>query len=288
MLKPPSFIKQISLKFFRWIGELSTHLVLCFFCIIALFPIGLVIMNSFKTRKAIFGEPFSLPLKDVFTTIGYTNVLNHSNFPRYFYNSMVVSLASMFLILLLGSMVAFALSEYKFPGNAFITLYLMAGIMIPMRLGTVSIMRIILGMGLINTLTALIVVNVASGLPVAVFILQQFMRQVPKEMKDAARIDGASEYRIYTLILPLVKPAIATVAVYSIIPIWNDLWFPLILAPSEATKTLTLGAQQFIGQYIVDWNSVLSSLTLAIVPILVLYILFSRQLIGGLTQGALK
>jgi len=275
-------------KITRTIGNVGTHIILCFFSLLALFPIYLVVMNSFKTRKAIFGQPFALPFSNLFTTIGYNKVLTHSNFPLYFYNSMVVSLVSMFLILLFGSMVAFALSEYQFRGNALVGLYLMAGIMIPMRLGTVSIMRIIQSMGLINTLTALIVVNVASGLPVAVFILQQFMRQVPVEMKDAARIDGASEYRIFTLVLPLVKPAIATVAVYSIIPIWNDLWFPLILAPSEATKTLTLGAQQFIGQYIVDWNSVLSSLTLAILPVLILYILFSRQLIGGLTQGSIK
>lgn len=275
-------------KITRRLGSVASHLVLCFFSLLALFPIYLVVMNSFKTRKAIFGQPFSLPFNDFFTLIGYDKVLSHSNFPLYFYNSMVVSLASMFFILLFSSMVAFALSEYKFPGNTFLGLYLMAGVMIPIRLGTVSIMRIVQSMGLINSLTALIIVNVASGLPVAVFILQQFMRQVPVEMKDAARIDGASEYRIYTLVLPLVKPAIATVAVYSIIPIWNDLWFPLILAPSEATKTLTLGAQQFIGQYIIDWNSVLSSLTLAILPVLVLYILFSRQLIGGLTQGSIK
>jgi len=275
-------------KILRAVDTVGTHVVLCCFSIVALFPICLVILNSFKTRKAIFGHPFSLPLDGMFSLVGYNKVLSSTNFPLYFYNSMLVSLLSMFLILLFGAMVAFALSEYRFPGNPLIGLYLMAGIMIPIRLGTVSIMRIIHSMGLINTLTALIVVNVASGLPVAVFILQQFMRQVPVEMKDAARIDGASEYRIFALVLPLVKPAIATVAVYSIIPIWNDLWFPLILAPSEATKTLTLGAQQFMGQYIVDWNSVLSSLTLAILPVLILYVLFSRQLIGGLTQGAIK
>ena len=114
------------------------------------------------------------------------------------------------------------------------------------------------------------------------------MRQIPRELKEAARIDGASEYRIFWLILPLVRPAIATVAVFIMIPVWNDLWFPLVLAPGESTKTVTYGAQQFLGQFISDWNAVLASLTLAMIPILILYVIFSRQLISGLTSGAVK
>ena len=156
------------------------------------------------------------------------------------------------------------------------------------RLGTVSILRIVVGMGLINSLTALILVYTAMGLPLTIFVLQSFMRSVPQELKQAARIDGAGEYRIFGLVLPLVRPAVATVAVFTMIPIWNDLWFPLILAPGEATKTVTLGSQMFLGQFVSDWNAVLASLTLAMVPMLLLYILFSRQLIRGLTAGAVK
>jgi len=107
-------------------------------------------------------------------------------------------------------------------------------------------------------------------------------------LKDAARVDGASEYRIYTMILPLVRPAVGTVAAFNMIPIWNDLWFPLVMAPSEDVKTVTLGAQQFLGQFLSDWNAVLASLSLSMVPVVILYILFSRQLIRGLTSGAVK
>src|SRR2546422_8874300 len=103
------------------------------------------------------------------------------------------------------------------------------------------------------------------------------MRQVPRDVKDAARIDGMSEYRIFWLVLPLVRPAVATVAVFTMIPIWADLWFPLSLAPGEATKTGTLGAQQFIGQFLGDWSASLASLTLAVVPGLVGDIVFSRR-----------
>lgn len=194
----------------------------------------------------------------------------------------------MILILLLGAMAAFALAEYRFRGNPWVGLYLALGIMIPIRLGTVSILRLMSSLGLVNTLFALILVYTAQGLPLAVFILQQFMRHVPSDLKDAARIDGMSEYGVFRLVLPLVRPAMATVAVFTMIPIWNDLWFPLILAPGEATKTVTLGAQQFIGQFISDWNAMLASLTMATLPILALYVLFSRSLIRGLTAGAIK
>jgi raffinose/stachyose/melibiose transport system permease protein len=160
--------------------------------------------------------------------------------------------------------------------------------MIPIRLGTVGILNLVSSLKLVNTLAGLILVYVAMGLPLTVFVLQQFMRQIPRELKEAARVDGASEYRIFGLILPIVRPAVATVAVFVMIPIWNDLWFPLILAPGEATKTVTLGAQQFLGQFVSDWNAVLSSLTLAMVPVLILYLIFSRQLIRGITSGSVK
>ncbi len=272
----------------RWLGRLPAYLVLLVAALVALFPIFLVLINSFKDRKAIFRTPWALPFGDIFSLIGYEKVLERSNFGLYFTNSIVVTVGSMFFILFFAAMAAYALSEYDFRGSRILGLYLAIGIMIPIRLGTVSILRLVVAMNLVNTHTALILVYTAMGLPLAIFILSEFMRQVPRELKEAARIDGASEYRIFWLVLPLVRPAIATVAVFTMIPIWNDLWFPLILAPSEATKTVTLGAQQFLGQFVSDWNAVLASLTLAMVPVLILYILFSRQLIRGLTAGAVK
>lgn len=269
-------------------GAIATYGLLFGALVVALFPIVLILINSFKERRAIFTAPWLPPTPDTFSLIGYEKVLARSNFDLYFANSLIVTIGAMFLILFTGAMASYALSEYDFRGNALLGLYLAMGIMIPIRLGTVSILRLVVAMGLINTRTALILVYTAMGLPLTIFILTQFMRQVPRELKEAARIDGASEYRIFWLILPLVRPAIATVAVFTMIPIWNDLWFPLILAPSEQTKTVTLGAQQFLGQFVSDWNAVLSSLTLAMVPVLIIYIIFSRQLIRGITAGAVK
>jgi raffinose/stachyose/melibiose transport system permease protein len=264
------------------------HVALLLYTFVALFPVVLVVINSFKDRKAIFRTPYAFPGTETFNPVGYETVFERANFPNYFVNSLIVTVGALILIFVAGTMAAHALSEYRFKGNSMLGLYLSLGIMIPIRLGTVSILRLIVSLSLVDTPFALILVYTAMGLPLAIFILTQFMRQIPHDLKDAARVDGASEYRIYWMILPLIRPAIGTVMVFNMIPIWNDLWFPLILAPSEKNKTVTLGAQTFLGQYVSDWNAVLASLSLAAIPVVVLYIVFSRQLIRGLTAGAVK
>ncbi|MGR3617453.1 MAG: carbohydrate ABC transporter permease [Paracoccaceae bacterium] len=271
------------------ISMFAMHGALILYTLIALFPVFVIILNSFKSRKAIFREPLALPNADSFSMVGYETVMKQGDFFLYFQNSMIVTVSSIFFVLLFGSMAAFALSEYRFRGNLVMGLYLALGIMIPIRIGTVAILEMMVATGLVNSLWALILVYTAQGLPLAVFILSEFMRQVSDDLKNAGRIDGLSEYTIFfRLVLPLVRPAMATVAVFNMIPIWNDLWFPLILAPAEEVKTLTLGSQVFIGQFVTDWNAVLSALSMAILPALILYVIFSRQLIRGITSGAVK
>lgn len=269
--------------------SIAAHAILIAWTLVALFPVFVIVVNSFKSRKAIFADPLALPGSGNFDLVGYATVMAQGDVFAWFLNSLIVTVASLFLVLLFGAMAAFALSEYRFRGNTLMGLYLALGIMIPIRLGTVAILQMMVASGLVNTLTALILVYTAQGLPLAVFILSEFMRSVSEDLKNAGRIDGLSEYTIFfQLVLPLVRPAMATVAVFTMIPIWNDLWFPLILAPSEATKTITLGSQVFIGQFVTNWNAVLAALSLAIVPVLVLYLIFSRQLIRGITAGAVK
>ena len=270
-------------------GRVAVHAALILYTLIAIGPILLILINSLKSRRAIFGDPVSLPGPGTFSLIGFQNVLSKSDAGLYFFNSITVTLVSIVLVVLFGAMAAWALSEYKFRLNTVLGLYLAIGIMVPIRLGSVSILRTMVDLNLVNTLTALVLVYVAQGLPLAILILGEFMQQIPRDLRDAARCDGVSEYRIFwSIILPLISPAIATVAVFTMVPIWNDLWFPLILANGGGKQTITLGVQQFIGQYVTDWNAVLAALTLAVAPILVLYILFSRALVRGLTAGAVK
>jgi raffinose/stachyose/melibiose transport system permease protein len=270
-------------------STLAVHAVLAGYTVLALAPIILVIMNSMKARKAIFLAPLTPPTPTSFDLIGYARVFSDGAIGTYYVNSIIVTLGTIVITLLFGGMAGWALSEYKFRFNKLIGIYLAIGIMVPIRLGSVAIVSMISGLNLINTLTALICVYVAQNLPLAVFILGEFMNQIPKDLREAARCDGLSEYNIFFhIILPLLRPAMATVAVFTMIPVWNDLWFPLILAPSRGKQTITLGVQQFLGQYITDWNAVLAALSTAIIPVLIFYILFSKQLIRGLTSGAVK
>ena len=269
--------------------SLGVHLVLIAYSALAVGPLLLVVMNSFKARTAIFGAPLAPPDASTFSLVGYEKVFRASNILTYFSNSLIVTLVSMALVLLFGAMAAWALTEYRFRGSTALALFLSIGIMVPIRLGSVAILNMMRSAGLNDTLTALILIYVAQGLPMAIFILSEFMQQIPTDLRDAARCDGVPETRIFLeVIVPLLRPSIATVAVFTIVPIWNDLWFPLILTSSDSTHTVTLGVLQFLGQYITDWNSVLAALSMAILPVVVIYVILSRQLIAGLTSGAVK
>ena len=270
------------------IGRIVTHAVLIVACLAVVGPVVLIVINSMKSRESIFGRPFDLPIGTSFDLAGYEVVLARAHFPIYFLNSIVVTLGSTVLILAIGAMASHALAEYRFRLNRLLVLYFALGIMISIRLGSVGIVRLMSSLGLTNTIWALLAVYTAAGLPLTIFIMTQFMRQIPTELKQAARIDGANEYQVFWLVLPLVRPVIATIAVFVMIPIWNDLWFPLILAPAENVRTVTLGTQQFVGSFATNWQAVLASLTLALVPPLIFYALFSRQLLRGLTAGAIK
>lgn len=270
-------------------GRSSAHAILMFFALLALMPTVLIVMNAFKSREAIFDSPLALPNADTLALDGFRAVLFESSFLQYFANSMIITVSALAGTILFGAMAAFALSEYRFRFNQAIALFFIVGLMIPIRLGTVGILDLMVRADLVNTRSALVLVYIAQGLPVAIFVLTEFMRTLSGDLKNAARVDGLSEYAIFfALVLPLLRPAMVSVAVFTMIPIWNDLWFPLILAPSEDTKTITLGAQVFLGQYVTDWNAVLAALTLSIVPILALYLVFSKGLIRGITSGGVK
>ena len=201
----------------------------------------------------------------------------------------MVTTGTIFMTLLFGAMAAWALTEYKFRWNTLLALYLSIGIMVPIRLGSVAIIQLVSDLNMINTLSALVLVYTAQSLPLSIFILSEFIAQIPKDLREAGRCDGLTEFHIFFyIVLPLIRPAMATVAVFTMIPVWNDLWFPLLLAPTGGKQTITLGVQQFLGQYITDWNAVLAALSTAIIPVLILYVIFSRQLIRGLTSGAVK
>lgn len=273
---------------FGGVGGVASHGFLVTYTIVALFPIVLIIINSFKSQKHIFGSPLMPPLPETASLEGYVTLTERGDFLLYFTNSLIVSGASLFFIMLLGTMVSFALGQYHFRGSVILAFVFAIGLMIPIRLATISILQLMSALGLLDTLLALILVYTAQGLPIAILILVPFYRSVSRSLVEAAMMDGAGAYRIYRLTWPLVTPALAAVGVFVMIPIWNDLWFPLILASSEETRTVVLGIQQFFGQYETDWSAVLAALSVSMLPIMIIFILLSRWLVSGLTTGSNK
>lgn len=269
------------------LARIPTYIVLTIWSVIVLFPIWTLIVNSFKPQKEIFRDPFGLP-KD-FTFAGYEEAWKTGRFDLYFTNTIIVTVISLTLILLVGSMAAYALAKWKSPVTNFLYIFFIAGLMIPIRLGTIDLVRLIKALNLQDTIWSLIPVYVAMGMPIATFVLTAFIKELPREMFDAAKVDGASEWQIYsTIVLPLMRPALATVAIFNMIKIWNDFWFPLVFIRVEEARTVALGVSLLFGQYRTDWTRALAVLSLAAVPLLIFYILLSREFIKGLTAGAVK
>ena len=267
--------------------HLGSHVVLIFWTFLVLFPLWTMIVNSFKFKFDIYTDPFGLPKKWNFES--YASVITDGDFFLYFRNSLFVTLGSIFLVLLFGAMASYALVNWKHKASHFLYLFFIAGMMLPIKIGSIRLLQLIKGLGLLNTLWGLFPVYTAMGLPIAVFVLTEFIRQIPAELTEAAVIDGATRNKVFTIIiLPLLRPALATVAIYNLIPFWNDLWFPLIFINNDAHKTLLLGVTRLFGQYMTDWSRILAVLTLSAIPVLVLYLTMSKNFIRGLTAGAVK
>lgn len=272
----------------HYAGSISKHAILIGASALALFPILVILINSFKSRTAVFGSPYSLPNTETFSMKGYDTVFKRSDFVLYYKNSLIIMLCALILILLFGTMASYAIVEYDLRISKFLFVYFLIGIIVPIRLGSVGILEIMVGLNLTNTLTGLVLIYTVAGLPLAVFILTQFFRQIPVSLKEAARIDGANEWQIYRMTLHFIKPAIASVAAFSIAPIWNDIWWPLIIAPADKVCTVTMGAQKFLGQFSNDWNALLSALSMAMIPLVLLYLVFSKNIMKGIVDGAIK
>ena len=266
---------------------LFTYIVLSVWSIIVLFPIWTLVVNSFKPQKQIFKDPFGLP--ETFTLDGYREAWNNGRFDLYFINTLIVTAIALGLILFIGSMAAYALAKWKSPVSNFLYIFFIAGLMIPIRLGTLDLVRLIKALNLQDTYWSLIPVYVAMGMPIATFVLTAFIKELPGEMFEAAKIDGASEWQVYSrIVLPLMRPALATVAIFNMIKIWNDFWFPLVFIRAEESRTVALGVSLLFGQYRTDWTRALAVLLLAALPMLILYMLLAREFIKGLTAGAVK
>ncbi len=252
-----------------------------------LYPILLMFLTSFKTTREIFTNPFGIPASFEFTS--YIKLLTVSNYLTYFRNSIFVTVISLGTIIVITSTASFVLAKYSFKWKNFLYLFFVAGMIIPIRLGTISILKLMIGMQANDTLFSVIIVGIAVGIPFGVFILTDFIKMIPEELSAAARIDGCSEPAIFRIvIIPLLRPALAAVAIINYIPIWNDFWFPLVFLKSDSVKTVPLATALLFGQYQTNYALVFAVLSMASIPVMLFYIVFSKHFVQGLSSGALK
>ncbi len=255
--------------------------------VLVLAPMVIMGLSAFKTTREIFQNPFGLPA--VWRIENFQRVWVEAHFGRYFQNSVFVTAVAVGILVVLGAMAGYALGRFQFRGNDLLYLYFLSGLMLPVRLGIIPLFILMRDLRLLDSLWSLIFIYAASGLPSAIFILTGFFRTLPADLDSAARIDGAGEWSIFTrIMLPLVRPALVIVTVYNAIPIWNDFFFPLVFIQSDARKTLPQGMTAFFGQYYTDYAVLFAGLTLAAIPVVVLYVLLSQHFIRGLTAGAVK
>ena len=267
----------------NWLGALLAFVWLA----IVLVPIYWIVVTSFKSQDVYFAaNPLAPPTSP--TAENYALVLA-SDFPRYFLNSVIVTLGAIVPAVLIAFLASFAIvrgSGWVLRG---INSLLLMGLAIPLQATIIPVYLIIISLGLYDTLAAIILPSIAFAIPLSVLVLSNFIRDVPKELFESMRTDGASDWQtLWFLAFPLVRPALVTVTVYNGLAIWNGFLLPLILTQSPEKRLLPLALWTFQGQYSVNVPAVLASVVLTTLPILVLYIIGRRQLMSGLTAGFSK
>jgi raffinose/stachyose/melibiose transport system permease protein len=263
------------------------EVVLIFYALLIFYPLVNMVFSSFKSTRDILRAPFALP-----TTLDFSNYVTlwvKKGFGRYFFNSIWMTAVSMVFVLLFGSMAAYGVSRYKYRLSPLVYMLFLSGIMLPLKAAIIPLFILMKKMGLVDKPLSVILIFIAMGLPSTVFILSGFMKAVPTDLEYAARIDGCSDWAIYRMIvMPVVAPAITLVTIYNAVPIWNDFFFPLVFLQSTKWKTLPIGLTSFFGQYSTDWSLLFTGLSMAVVPVLILYLFMAKYFIRGMTAGAVK
>lgn len=263
------------------------HVLLWIYAIVSLSPLVIMVMNSFRTTQQMATDPLGLP--ESFNLVSYQKAWITASFETYFFNSMFVTITSVFIGTAVSLMAAYVFARSKRRVFAILEGLFLSGLLLPVFLAILPIFYLFDALGLISNLWGLIMVYSALSIPFSSFILAAFFRQLPIDLEEAARIDGAGYFRtFFSILLPLVRPAIATVVVFRFVPIWNDFFYPLMLMRDRSAYTLPVGLTRFFGEYQTDWATLFAGLTITTIPLVILFLVASKQLVSGLTAGMSK
>lgn len=250
-------------------------------------PFAWVAVMSLRTTSEISADPYALP--STFHWEKFVTAWTTSHYGTYFWNSATVVLAAVALLTIIGSMIAHCLARYRFPGNRLIYFLMFSAIIFPPQVTIISLFQVLVEYGLFNTRTGLTLVYISIQLPLTMYLLESFFTRIPQDLFDAAKIDGCSDFTVFwRLTLPVGLPAIATTVILNFISLWNEFLFAVVLITDEEKRTLPLGIQRFLGDQMQDIGMISTGLMIAIVPVILVYVLFSEKLIQGMTAGAVK
>lgn len=279
-------IKMIK-KNYELIISIIIYVLLGIIAIMCLYPLLWLLLNSFKTNSELFGNPWGLP--KAFTIENYTKAWTVGNVGVYFFNSSMVTVISSSISILLSVTAAYAISRMKWKLSGVVLLVFLIGVMVPNHSTLIPLFSMFQSAKILNSYTALILPYVAFGLPIAIFLLTGYFESIPRELEEAALIDGCKLPQIlFRIIIPISKPTIVTVLVSNFITMWNDLLFALVFMTDTKKMTLPVGLTQFVGRYGVDYTGMIAAIIFTVVPSILVYVFLHDKIIAGMTSGAVK
>lgn len=266
--------------YFKWI-------IIIIFVIYAIFPFLWLVLTSLKTNAELLDNPFSLPNKFQFKN--YKEAVSSAGLGQLILNSLIISSIATFINIIISSMFAYSISRHNFFGGNFLFLMVVSGILVPLNALIIPYFAIINYLNLYDTRIGLILVYCAVGLPVSIYILTEFFKSIPKEIEEAAVVDGCNFLQRYTkIMLPLSVPGLMTAGTFQFILCWNEFIYAMLLTSSKNIRTIQFGISYFTNEFFSDYVSMFAAIVISIIPSIAVFILFQERVITGLTAGAVK
>ena len=276
-----------SAKWVRVLGNLAWHVTMLVVSAVVLIPIIMVFLGSFKTVPEFFSTPYGLP--ESFDPFNYVKAWDEANLQRATLNSLIATVLGVLFSTILASLAAYGLARYTFAMRMPIRLLFVGGLVVPVQLIIIPIFVMFRQTGLLGSIWSLVLVYSVLGIPLAVLVMTGFFAALPRDLEEAARIDGASHLEIFwRIMLPLTRPALSATIILNGVWMWNDFFLGLILLTREEAQTLPVGIMAFRGTYTTEWGLIFASVCISVAPVVLAYLLLSRQFIAGLTAGSVK
>ncbi|WP_240415776.1 carbohydrate ABC transporter permease [Paenibacillus periandrae] len=269
------------------VKKLSVYTIMVIIALLQLIPLAWLVLISFKNNSEIqLGGIFSLPKVWLFSN--YSSAWIQGQVGENFLNSLIVGVITVFFVLLLSSMMAYALTRMRFKFNNVLLLILLAGVMVPIHATLVPLFILLKNLGLLKTQLSIILPYITINIPVGIFILSSFLRSLPKELEEAAFIDGYGIIRtFFQVVLPLLKPTLASVGIFTFLHVWNELLMAATFIQKSSLRTLPLGLMNFSGEYSVEWGPLCAAMLISTIPLILIYIYFSEQMEKSFTAGSI-